>query len=259
MGNGSRRGLLLDLLRQGEVDVDDAARRFGVSASTVRRDLRHLAEAEGVTRTYGGALLARPADEQSLRQRETVNHPQKEAIARAALACLADGDSLILDAGSTVSALARLLVGRRHRVVTNSLMLAPMLAEAPDVAMTLLGGAVRTTSMSTLGSQAVEAMRRITADKLFTSADGVVAGRGLCEASPDQTALKETMMAQAGAVYVLADSSKLARASQPHWALPPPCWTLITDSDADIETCRAFEMAGARVIVAAVPAFDRRS
>ncbi len=250
MGNGSRRTLLLDLLRRGEVDVDDVAKRFGVSASTVRRDLRHLSEAAGVTRTYGGAILTRPADEQSLRQRETVNGSEKAAIARAALACLAEGDSLILDAGSTVSALARLLVGRRHRVVTNSLMLAPMLAEAPGIEMTMLGGAVRTTSMSTLGHQAVEAMRRITADKLFTSADGVVAGRGLCEASPEQTVLKETMMAQAIEVYVLADASKLARASQAFWAPLPPRWTLITDSAADPDHCRAFSAAGARVILA---------
>lgn len=250
MANASRRALLLDLLRQGEVDVDDVARRFAVSASTVRRDLRHLAEAEGVTRTYGGALLARPADEQSLRQRETANGPAKEAIARAALACVAEGDSLILDAGSTVAALARLLVDRRHRVVTNNLMLVPMLAEAPGIELTVLGGAVRTTSMCTTGHQAVEALRRVTADKLFTGADGVVAGRGLCEASPEQAALKETMMAQARDVYVLADSSKLMRAGQPHWSPLPPRWTLITDGAADPQWRRAFEAAGAHIVLA---------
>lgn len=252
MANASRRALLLDLLRRGEVDVDDVAKRFDVSASTVRRDLRHLAEAEGVTRTYGGAVLTRPADEQSLRQRETVNGPQKEAIARAALACLADDDSLILDAGSTVAALARLLVDRRHRVVTNSLILVPMLAEAPGIHLTVLGGAVRTTSASTSGHQAVEAMRRVTADKLFTGADGVVAGRGLCEASPEQAALKETMMAQARDVYVLADASKIARASQQHWAPLPPRWTLVTDAAADEDQCSAFAAEGARIILAEV-------
>ncbi len=250
MATGRRRALLLDLLRQGEVDVDGVARRFGVSASTVRRDLRHLAEAEGVTRTYGGALLTRPADEETLRQRETVNGPQKEAIARAALACLAEGDSLILDAGSTVAALARLLVGRHHRVVTNNLMLVPMLAEAPGVEVTVLGGPVRAASMSTVGHAAAEAMRRVTAAKLFTGADGVVVGRGLCEASPEQTALKEIMMAQAREVFVLADASKLARAGQPHWAPLPPRWTLVTDAAADADQCRAFAASGARVLLA---------
>lgn len=248
MVNANRRALLLDLLRQGQVDVDGAAKRFDVSASTIRRDLRHLAEAEGVVRTYGGAVLTRPADEQSLKQRETVNGRQKEAIARAALACVAEDDSLILDAGSTVAALARLLAGRSHRVVTNNLTLVPLLAEAPGIALTVLGGAVRATSMSTTGHQAVEAVRRVTADKLFTSADGVVAGRGLCEASPEQASLKEAMMGQAHEVYVLADASKLSRAGQPHWALLPARWTLVTDREADPECCRAFEACGARVV-----------
>ena len=227
------------------------AKRFDVSASTVRRELCPLAEAEGVMRTYGGAVLTRPADEQSPRQRETVNGPQKEAIARAALACLAADDSLILHAGSIVAALARLLADRRHRVVTNSLMLVPMLAEAPGIELTVLGGAVRTTSMNTTGHQAVEAMRRVTADQLFTAADGVVAGRGLCEASPEQEALKETMMAQARD-YVLADASKLSRSSQQHWVSLPPRWTLITDAAADEDQCSAFAAEGARIIVAKV-------
>jgi DeoR/GlpR family transcriptional regulator of sugar metabolism len=248
MRSGERRSVLLEALRHGEADVEALARRFGVSASTVRRDLQQLSSANAIRRTYGGAILAHAVPETSLSQRQQANGRQKAAIARAACALLAEGDVLILDAGSTVAALGLLLLGRRHRVVTNNLPLVPVLSEAPGIELTVLGGALRATSMSTVGPLAIDAMRRMTGDKLLTSADGIVAGRGLCEASLDQIALKTLMMAQAREVFVLADSTKLARGEQDFWAELPPRWTLVTDTGATDEQCAAFAAAGACVI-----------
>ncbi|GEO13849.1 hypothetical protein [Microvirga aerophila] len=91
-------------------------------------------------------------------------------------------------------------------------------------------------------------MRRITADKVFLRADGVVAGRGLCEASPDQIALKTLMMEQARDVFVLADATKLSRTKQAMWAPLPASWTLITDWNASTEQCELFTAAGAQVM-----------
>jgi DeoR family transcriptional regulator, fructose operon transcriptional repressor len=81
----------------------------------------------------------------------------------------------------------------------------------------------------------MEAMRRMTADKVFLGADGVVAGRGLCEASLDQIALKTLMMEQAHEVFVLADTTKLSRTNQAMWTPLPARRTLITDWNASIE------------------------
>ncbi len=248
MRSTERRARLLEALGSGEADVEALARRFDVSASTVRRDLQLLSSTKAVKRTYGGAILAHPAPEESLSQRQAENGPQKEAIARAAADLLEDEDVLILDAGSTVAALGRLLRGRRHRVITNSLPLVPLLAAEPGIELTLLGGAVRATSMSSTGPLAVEALRHMTADRLFTSADGLVAGRGLCEASLDQIALKRLMLSQAREIVVLADSSKLGRGVQSYWAPLPARWILITDDGADAGHCEAFAAAGARVI-----------
>jgi DeoR family transcriptional regulator, fructose operon transcriptional repressor len=248
MRSADRRAGLLEALGSGEADVEALARRFAVSASTVRRDLQILSRTNAVKRTYGGAILAHPAPEESLSQRQAVNFAQKEAIARAAAGLLEDEDVLILDAGSTVAALGRLLRGRRHRVITNSLPLVPLLAAEPGIELTLLGGAVRATSMSSFGPLAVEALRRLTADRLFTSADGLVAERGLCEASLDQIALKSLMLSQAREITVLADASKLGRGAQSYWAPLPARWTLITDDGADAGQCDAFAAAGARVI-----------
>ncbi|HVJ55313.1 MAG TPA: DeoR/GlpR family DNA-binding transcription regulator [Aliidongia sp.] len=251
MRSKERRSVLLEALRGGEADVEALAQRFGVSASTVRRDLQLLENSNAVKRTYGGAILAHAGPEESLSQRQTINGAQKEAIARAALALLAEEDVLILDAGSTVAAFGRLLKGRRHRVITNSLPLVPMLSE-PDIDLTVLGGALRATSMSTVGPLATDAMRRMTADKLFTSADGIVADRGLCEASLDQIALKSLMMQQAREVIVLADATKLSRGGQSFWAPLPARWTLVTDARADAGQCEIFAAAGAHIVRAAL-------
>jgi DeoR/GlpR family transcriptional regulator of sugar metabolism len=203
-----------------------------------------------VRRTYGGAILTRHPPETTLTERLAVNGAEKRAIARAALDLVADGDTLILDAGSTVAAFGQLLAKRRLRIITNNLALLPFLAEAPDLDLVVLGGALRATSMSTVGPLAIEALRLMTADRAILSADGVVAGRGLCEASLDQVALKSLMMRQAREVIVLANAGKLGRAEQTAWAPLPRDWTLVTDSPEPREQLRRLAEAGARIHVA---------
>ncbi|RLP78186.1 DeoR/GlpR transcriptional regulator [Xanthobacter tagetidis] len=245
-----RRTRLLDALAAGEMDVDELARRFEVSASTIRRDLQRLDGEKAVRRTYGGAILANNPSELTLDERMAVNGAQKRAIARAAAGLIGEGETVILDAGSTVAALGQLLRGRRLRIVTNNLSLLPFLGRDPGLELIVLGGKFRPTSMSTVGVLAVEAMRRITADHVFTSADGIVAEHGLCEASLDQIALKSLMMSQARQVVVLADASKLGRAAQPFWAPLPPRFTLVTDAAVRDGQRRALEAAGADLRIA---------
>ncbi|MGX9424711.1 MULTISPECIES: DeoR/GlpR family DNA-binding transcription regulator [Bradyrhizobium] len=252
MRSKERHARLLEALNAGEIDVDDLARRFDVSASTVRRDLQHLSKNNVVRRTYGGAILTAHANETTLEQRLAVQGKQKQAIAHAAIDLIEDGDTLILDAGSTVAAFGRLLQQRRLRIITNNLALLPFLAKAPTIELVVLGGALRTTSMSTMGPLANEALRRMTADRAVMSADGVVDGRGLCEADLEQVALKSLMMQQSKEVIVLADASKLGRAEQMAWAPLPPRWTLVTDLGASDEQRKRLADAGARLIVAGV-------
>ena len=247
-----RREAILDALAAGDADVESLAARFGVSASTIRRDLHDLSMRGTVARTYGGAMLAAPLPEQSLGARETQNRAAKAAIAAAALATIAEGETLILDGGSTVAALGRLLRGRRQRIITNNLALIPMLADAPGMELVVLGGTLRPISMGTTGPLAEMALRHMTADAVFTSADGVVAERGLCEATMEQAAVKALMARQAARVLVLADASKLGKASQPFWTPMAPGWTLVTD--AGEAACRPFRGAGLEVIRTTSPA-----
>lgn len=166
-------------------------------------------------RTYGGATPIGPAvPEQSLDQRIATNQAQKRAIARCAATAVQAGETIIVDAGTTTGALAVELRERQDlRVVTNGLATIQALTGAPGAELIALGGVLRHISLGFVGAHAERTMRRISAAKVFVGADGVVAGRDICEATDAQASLKELMIAQANGVYVLADSSKLGRAT----------------------------------------------
>lgn len=250
-----REQQILDLIRAGDENVEELARRLDVSLSTIRRDLQRLSDSGVVTRTYGGAILAQPAAEASLSSREHINLQAKQAIAATAAGLVLDGDRVLLDVGSTVEALGLRLKDRRLAVVTNNLALVPVFAQAEEIELTVLGGTVRAISMGTFGPLAELNVRRLTVDKLFLGADGVVAGRGLCEATQEQVALKEGMVQQAAEVFLLADASKLGNAHQPAWLPLNRPWTLVTDAGATEDQLRPFRaLPGVTVVIAAIAA-----
>ena len=229
-----RRQAILELVLAGHTNVETLCRHLEVSEATVRRDLTALAEEGQILRTYGGAThIGTREPEPSLEQRSNQSGPEKALLARAALAHINDHDTLVLDGGTTTAALAKLLTERRGlHVITNNLLAVPLLRDLPEGHVTLLGRDLRPGSMSTFGPAAFTMLERLSADKVFLSADGVVAGRGLCEASTEQAYLKELMIQQAAEVFVLADSTKLGRDRQQHWTPLKTDWTLITDATA---------------------------
>jgi DeoR/GlpR family transcriptional regulator of sugar metabolism len=231
-----------ELVVAGESRVEELSRRLGVSASTVRRDLARLTEQGRIARTYGGAMLAPHRPEPSLRERTQVAPEAKDAIARTAAAFVCDDDTILLDAGTTTGLLAHHLRGRTGlRVVTNGLTPASELLAAEGVELIWVGGTFRRISESTVGPLAEQTVRRITADRVFLGADGLVAGRGICEADLAQTSLKSLMAEQAREIYVLADASKLGRAPFHAWTPLERPWTLITDASATPEQLAPFD------------------
>lgn len=249
-----RQAALVAALQAGTHDAQALARLLGVSLVTIRRDLRQLAEAGRLVRTFRGAVPWEGHEpELSPARRKHLNRAAKQAMARTAAALIRPGESLILDGGSSTAALAQQLRGRSGlRVITNSLEVMATLTAEEGIELVMLGGTVRTMSYSTGGPLAELVLRRLTADRVFLGTDGIVAGRGLCEATSAQIQLKEAMMAQAGQICVLADASKLGRPAQQAWAPLDRPWTLITDdsaTDAQLAPFRA--LAGVEVVVAA--------
>jgi len=249
-----RREAMLQAVLGGMTDVATLCEHFGMSEATVRRDLRALASDRRILRTYGGAAAVGAHErEPSLEERRSSSQEQKEAIAQAASAFVEDGDTVFLDGGTTTAALARHLAGRTslHVVTNNLLVVSPLVSSGVQV--TVIGGDVRSSSMSTLGPLAQIALSRLSVDKAFLGADGVVAHLGLCEASSDQSYLKECVMRQAAQVFVLVTADKLGRASQQHWTPLERDWTLITDDAAKQEQLEPFN-SQERISVHAVSA-----
>jgi DeoR/GlpR family transcriptional regulator of sugar metabolism len=244
-----RHERILELLQTAELDIEGLASTLNVSVATVRRDLGQLAEERKITRTYGGAVLPPTRLERSLQERAMIAKREKEAIGQLAATHVVEGDTLVLDAGTTTGSLARHL---RHfgnlKVITNGFSVMLALAEAKNVEVILLGGTLRYISYGVVGPYAELVLRRITAKKTFVSADGIVAGRGLCEATAEQAALKALMLDQSKEVYILADSTKLGDSYSSFWTPFPETWTLITDSGATESQLAPFRASpGARI------------
>jgi len=258
MKASERHRAILDLVRTRDTNVEQLSAALGVSEATVRRDLTMLAKQRHLVRTYGGAtaLVGAHEPEASLEERKATQRVQKDAIAQAAAAHVHDGDTVLLDGGTTCAALAQHLYSRQGvHVVTNNLLAVMTLASAPGVRLTLIGGDLRGSSMSTLGPLAELSLSRLSVDKAFLGADGVVAEFGLCEASAQQAWLKECIINRAAQIIVLADSDKLGRARQQHWTPLDREWRLITDATDDDAALAPFR-AIKRVIVETVIVAD---
>ncbi|MGO4326168.1 DeoR/GlpR family DNA-binding transcription regulator [Cupriavidus sp. 2TAF22] len=246
-----RREAMHQAVLSGMTDVATLCEHFGMSEATVRRDLRALASDRRILRTYGGAAAVGSHEpEAPLEERRVSGREQKDAIARVACTLIADGDTVFLDGGTTTAALARHLPGKAVQVVTNNLLVVAALA-ASGLPVTLVGGDVRPSSMSTLGPLAQLSLSRISVDKAFLGADGVVASNGLCEASADQAYLKECVVRQSAQVFVLVTADKVGRASQQHWTPLERAWTLITDDAVTPDQLSAFTAHGEVTVMTA--------
>ncbi|MDP9157558.1 MAG: DeoR/GlpR family DNA-binding transcription regulator [Pseudomonadota bacterium] len=258
MKAADRHRAILDLVLTRDANVEQLSEALGVSEATVRRDLTMLAKERRLVRTYGGAtaLVGAHEPEASLEERKSAQREQKEAIAQAAALHVRDGDTVLLDGGTTCAALARQLSAHHDlHVVTNNLLAVMTLANAPGVRITLIGGDLRASSMSTLGPLAELVLSRLSVDVAFLGADGVAADFGLCEATAEQAYLKDCIIRRAAKVIVLADADKLGRARQQHWTPLERDWTLITTDLAGAERLAPFKaMKGVGVQVVAMDA-----
>jgi DeoR/GlpR family transcriptional regulator of sugar metabolism len=239
----------------GLASVVDLADRFGVSASTIRRDLAQLEDQRQLARTYGGAMAHHARTESSLRTRIGEAFEDKQAIARWAAGQVEPGESILLDAGSTVAALAHELRNRSDlSITTTSLTALNELAGSEDLTVHCLGGTLRPVSQGLIGPIAEIALERVSFDRVFLGADSVDAERGICEADLAQCRLKELMAQRCTHVYLLAHGAKLGRRPFHAWAPLTPGWTLVTTGEGHLVT--PFKERGIRVITVPVDPTD---
>jgi DeoR/GlpR family transcriptional regulator of sugar metabolism len=234
----------------GLASVEELSQIFGVTPSTIRRDLALLTTDGRLARTYGGAIAVSAHPESSLRQRVGEGFDAKRAIARWAAEVIQTGETILLDAGSTVGALAHEL--RRAElltVATTGMTALQELADVESVHVECLGGTLRPLSQGFVGPLTEAALERMTFDRVFLGTDGVNANGDICEADLRQTRLKELMARRADKVYVLAHAAKLDHRPFHAWARLPLPWTLVTDENAEPRVVDQLRATGIDVVV----------
>lgn len=242
-----RRHDILSLLgEQGEVSVDDLARRFATSEVTIRKDLAALESNGLLLRRYGGAV---PMPQELLAEPSPPRSPYKQAIARAAAACIREHARIIIDSGSTTAALIPELGHKPGLVVmTNSLNVANALRELErEPVLLMTGGTWDPHSESFQGQVAEQVLRSYDFDQLFIGAAGLDPERGTTTFN-ELLGLSRVMAEVAREVIVMAEADKLGR-RMPNLELPwSSIQTLITDERLSDEACARIEARGVTVV-----------
>lgn len=247
-----RHQQILDTARsRGRVDVSGLARDLSVTPETVRRDLTALERRGVLRRVHGGAIpVERFGIEPGVADREIRAAAEKERIARAALAELPDGGSIVLDAGTTTVRLAELLPADRELVVvTHSIPVASILISRPNVTLHLLGGIVRARTLAAVGEWTRAQIGEVFADVAFMGTNAISVERGLTTPDLAEARVKRDLIAAARRTVVLADHSKFGRDDFARVAPLSAVDTIITDVGLDAELGQEIESAGPRVVI----------
>jgi DeoR family transcriptional regulator of aga operon len=255
----SRHERILETLNaRGFVEVAALAEALGVSAVTIRADLDTLERRKLVRRIRGGAVALRPARfERPLDLPSQSFTAEKERIGEAAASLVRDGETIILDAGTTTLALATALPRTLTDVVvvTNALDIAVALQPHPGVTVIVTGGRLKKPgrnahSRSLISPFGTHLLREINADAAFLCCAGVHAARGFTNGNWDEAEIKQAMIASAIRVIVVADHGKIGHVGTARIAPLDGVDLLITDSGASAADIQALETAGLKVLVA---------
>jgi len=255
--NHERRSRLLDLIRiRGFAALDELVRELGVSESTIRRDLDALEEHGSAKRTHGGVLysggMPRLAE---FDERQPAHWAAKRAIAAKAAEIIGDGETVLLDGGTTTYEVARLLVGRSLQVVTNSLPVANLFASEARTDLVLLGGYVSPRTGVCLGPYANELLGRLHVTTTVLSAAGI-SEAGLFNSHLLLAETEQAMLKAAGRVIVVADSSKFGRKSLTLVSGLSAINVFVSDDGLSPAWRDSLAKAGAELIVAQVSDAD---
>ncbi|HEY8577264.1 MAG TPA: DeoR/GlpR family DNA-binding transcription regulator [Devosia sp.] len=248
-----RRMKILEWLQEeGSARVRDLSVAFAVSEATIRQDLERL-DADGyVVREHGGAYLkSMPQQVQSMSLQHLANMDSKRRIGRAAAGLVGNGETIIVDSGSTTTEVANSLVNHQNlNVITNALNIALLLGALPSMTVHMSGGQFKAPTLSLTGEKSGDFFQGIFAEKLFLATAAISFEAGLTYPSMADLYVKRAMIKAASKVYLVADSSKIGRTSFSSLGPVEMIHGLITDegiSDAD----RAeFEARGISVVVA---------
>jgi DeoR/GlpR family transcriptional regulator of sugar metabolism len=249
MLSAQRKAQVIEILqRDGTVVARELAGRWHVSEDTIRRDLRELAAEGRLQRVHGGALPVSPAA-QDLDARRSVATGAKARVAETAAAMIVDGQTVLIDGGTTAHLLCRALpTTRRATVITHAPTVAAALELHPGIDVLLIGGRLYRHSMVAVGALAAEQIANVSADLFFMGVSGVHAEAGLTTGDAEEAAIKRSLSRRAAETFVLASSEKLGAASPYRVVGFDEVTGAIVDAGAAPAVTSSLSRAGLRII-----------
>jgi len=248
-----RRQKIFELLREdGSAKVVHLAKIFKVTEVTIRQDLEKLEQEGLIIREHGGAFLKNLKDSvHSFIPLNTDNMDKKTEIGRKAAALIENGDSIILDSGSTTTEIAKCILGKKGlTVITNALNIALILGADPGIEIMVTGGEFKPPTISLTGQKAADFFENIHVDKLFLATAGISLRSGLTYPSISDITVKKAMIESADVTYLVADSTKIGKNSFASLGALSLINYLITDSNIDPSHLELFRENQVEVIIA---------
>lgn len=206
-----RLARIAEMIAEGRrATVLELSQALQVSEATIRRDLRLLEQRGIVQRTHGGAIApSNTGFEPTFLEKEVKAAVEKERIGRAAADLIRDGETVILDAGTTTAQIAKALQGRNGlTIVTNAINIALELTHSPGIEVYLTGGTLKGSTLALVGPAAEDFLRGFYADKVFLGVNGVDLRRGLTTPSLSEARVKRIMLESARERILVADNTK---------------------------------------------------
>jgi len=253
MNHSKRHGEILRLLREeGTITIAALAEKLGVSLETVRRDVKPLTSDGTALKMHGAIGLPSLAGEAPFERRMRDNAEAKRAIARHAAATIRDGDSVMLDTGTTTSFLAReLLAHRRLTVVTNSSDIARTLATMNGNKVYMAGGELKSDSGAAFGVSAIEFVSRFNVNHAVISASAVDAARGVMDHDLEEVEFARMVLSRGNRRLVVCDHTKFGRQGLVQVCDFTGFTELVTDRPPPREIQDALAASGAKLSVTA--------
>lgn len=246
--------ILASLRTRGSCSIGDLARQLHVSEETIRRNLKPLVARGLLHRVHGGVMLPQHLGEPPFERRMRENHEAKRRIAVAAAEMIEEGDSIMLDTGSTTAYVSRELY--RHSklvVVTNSAEIARGLATRNGNRVYMAGGELRADDAAAFGPAALSFLRQFRVKFAILSIGAIDERQGLMDFHLNEGELSRTVMGQAEQIVVVADHSKFGRSGLVRVCDLSEIHVLITDREPPPAFGRKLQEGNVRVVVAPAP------
>jgi DeoR family transcriptional regulator of aga operon len=249
---GERRQHILSLIhRDGRVLVSELSESLSISPITIRKDLDYLDNQGKVQRTHGGALSPQGSTMMDPSLNEKAHHQvkEKQRIAAAAIKLVKNGQCILLDSGTTVTAIARALREFSNlTIITNAVNIAAELSDT-GFEIILTGGTLRKNSFSLVGPMAEDMLTQIRADILFLAVDGFDTKIGITTPNILESRVNRAMVNASRKVVAVCDSTKFSRSSMALIVPPTAVQTVITDDQISDASADALRSAGIEVII----------